>query len=168
MRKYATPADLRLHAGCAIGVGPGFVAGENVDVAIETLPGHEGGLVTRGATASPTGRAVPLGGAGKERFVHANEAGAWTPLVVPGAWVMAGQVLGRLGLHDLTAPIDGRVRGLVRGVPGGIAPGCKLAELDPRHDAPCQGVPPRAQAIADGVLTALETLLPARLSLMAE
>src|SRR4051794_17729308 len=36
MRKYATPADLRPLAACAVGVGPGFVAGDNVHIAIET------------------------------------------------------------------------------------------------------------------------------------
>src|SRR4051812_27844036 len=41
MRKYAMSADIRPAAACAIGVGPGFVAGGNVHVAIETLPGQE-------------------------------------------------------------------------------------------------------------------------------
>ena len=42
MRKYATPPNLRPLARCTIGVGPGFSADVNVDVAIETLPGAGG------------------------------------------------------------------------------------------------------------------------------
>jgi hypothetical protein len=93
MRKYAMPADLRPLAGCAIGVGPGFVAGGNVHIAIETLPGQEGGVVTRGPTAVPTGEAVPLGGAGAERFVYAPIAGVWQPEVPLGAWIEPGTLV---------------------------------------------------------------------------
>ena len=91
MRKYAAPADLRPLAACAIGVGPGFVAGENVDIAIETLPGQEGDVVSHGPTATPTGRSVPLGGAKEERFacaltapVPGSRSCRWVPLWRPG------------------------------------------------------------------------------------
>lgn len=144
MRKYAAPADLRPLAACAIGVGPGFVAGENVDVAIETLPGQEGDLIPHGPTATPTGRSVPLGGAKEERFDCAINSGSWDPWVPLGAWVEAGTPLGILGEHRVYAPIDGRVRGIVRAMPNGVARGARLAELDPRHGAPWTGVPPRA------------------------
>ena len=161
MRKYAAPADLRPLAGCALGIGPGFAATGNVDLAIETLPGREGALVARGPTAAPTGRAVPLAGAGEERFVYAPGAGPWTPALGIGAWVSAGAPIGLLGPRPVLAPIDGAVRGMVRAMPNGIARGSKLLELDPRRDAPCTGVPPRARRIAEGVVHALATLLPA-------
>jgi hypothetical protein len=155
MRKYAMPADLRPLAGCAVGVGPGFVAGGNVHIAIETLPGQEGGVVTRGPTAVPTGEAVPLGGAGAERFVYAPIAGAWEREVPLGAWIEPGTLVGRLGPRRLAAPIGGCVRGMVRAAPGGVARGSKLMEIDPRPEATCTGVPPRAQRIAAGVEAAL-------------
>lgn len=155
MRKYAMPADLRPLAGCAIGVGPGFVAGGNVHIAIETLPGQEGGVVTRGPTAVPTGEAVPLGGAGAERFVYAPIAGVWQPEVPLGAWIEPGTLVGRLGPRRLPAPIGGCIRGMVRAAPGGVARGSKLMEIDPRPEATCTGVPPRAQRIAAGVEAAL-------------
>jgi hypothetical protein len=155
MRKYAAPADIRPLAACAIGVGPGFAAGVNVHIAIETLPGKEGGVVTAGPTAVPTGEAVPLGGAGAERFVYAPIAGAWLPEVPLGTRLEAGSVIGRLGRLAVEAPIGGCVRGMVRAAPGGVARGSKLMEIDPRPDAIWTGVPPRARRIAAGVNAAL-------------
>jgi hypothetical protein len=164
MRKYAMPADIRPLAACAIGVGPGFVADGNVHIAIETLPGQEGSIVTQGPTAVPTGEAVPLGGAGAERFVYAPIAGAWQPDVPLGAWLEAGAPIGRLGQQDVVAPISGCVRGMVRAAPGGVARGSKLMEIDPRPEANWTGVPPRARRIADGVEAALVALMPIGMS----
>jgi hypothetical protein len=164
MRKYAMQADLRPLAACTIGIGPGFVALGNVDIAIETLPGHEGGVITAGPTATPTGKAVPLGGAGAERFVYAPIAAAWHPDAPLGAWLEAGDAIGLLGPDPVLAPIAGRIRGVVRAAPGGVARGTKLVEIDPRTDAPWRGIAIRAQRIATGVETALAALTPATLA----
>nr|WP_294543894.1 hypothetical protein [uncultured Rhodopila sp.] len=163
MRKYAMPADIRPLAACTVGVGPGFVAGGNVHLAIETLPGQEGDVVTRGTTANPTGKAVPLGGAGSERFVYAPIAGPWQPGVPLGTWLEAGRTIGTLGGEPVCAPIAGCVRGMVRAAPGGVARGSKLMEIDPRPDATYIGVPPRARRIAAGVETALAPLTLSRI-----
>nr|WP_294527826.1 hypothetical protein [uncultured Rhodopila sp.] len=157
MRKYAMPADIRPLAACTIGIGPGFVAGGNVHAAIETLPGQEGGVVTLGTTANPTGKAVPLGGAGAERFVYAPIAGPWQPQVPLGTWLDAGTIIGTLGEDSVLAPIGGCVRGMVRAAPGGVSRGSKLMEIDPRPEATWRGIPPRARRIAAGVECALAT-----------
>jgi hypothetical protein len=167
MRKYATAPDLRPLASCTIGIGPGFSTDTNVDLAIETLPGHEGGLVACGQTAAPTGRAAPLGGVGEERFVYAPGAGPFAPHAPLGGRVEAGSVIGFLGERALMAPIGGCIRGMVRAAPGGVGRGGKLAEIDPRVDAPWSGVPPRARRIAAGVRTALDAMLPVRPSFAA-
>nr|WP_294505873.1 hypothetical protein [uncultured Rhodopila sp.] len=157
MRKYAMPADIRPLALCTVGIGPGFVAGGNVHAAIETLPGQEGGVVTLGATANPTGKAVPLGGAGAERFVYAPIAGPWQPRVPLGTWLNAGTTIGMLGDEPVHAPIGGCVRGMVRAAPGAVSRGSKLMEIDPRPEATWRGIPPRARRIAAGVESALAT-----------
>ncbi|MDO9707248.1 hypothetical protein [Paracraurococcus lichenis] len=157
LRKYAEPEELRPLAARAIGIGPGFTAGQQVHVAVETLPGAEGRVLVQGATAGPSGQAVPLGGAGSERFVHAAHPGTWVPLRAPGDAVAAGAVLGHLGGAPVAAPLAGIVRGLVRARPG-LPRGTKLAEIDPRPDAPWQGIPPRAARIALGVLAALQAV----------
>jgi len=161
MRKYAAAADLRPLAPCTLGIGPGFIADGNVDFAIETLPGQEGALVTHGPTAIPTGRSVPLGNAAEERFVYAACGGPWQPWAALGDWVEAGATIGRLGSHEVLAPISGCVRGMVRPSNSGVARGSKLVEIDPRLGAPWTGVPPRAEQIAAGVQRAVDALLPA-------
>ena len=160
MRKYALQADLRPLAPCTVGIGPGFVASGNVHVAIETLPGQEGAVVTHGPTAIPTGKAEPLGGAGAERFVYASAAGAWQPHVPLGARISRGTTIGLLDGGQVLAPIDGCVRGLVRAAPGGVSRGSKLVEIDPRPESAWRGVPVRAQRIAIGVKTVLSALTP--------
>jgi len=168
VRKYAAPADLRPLATCAIGVGPCFIGQENVDIAVETLPGQEGDVVTHGPTAAPTGRSVPLGGAREERFAYAVSSGPWDPKTALGTWVSVGDTIGWLGERRVDAPIAGCLRGLVRETPNGIARGSKLAEIDPRVGAPWTGVPPRAQRIAAGVKRAVAAILPVSPALAAE
>lgn len=160
VRKYASPADLRPLAICTIGIGPGFAGEVNVDIAIETLPGHEGKLITHGPTAAPTGKSVPLGGAREERFAYATIAGPWQPIAALGAWIEPDDTIGWLADRRVAAPIRGCLRGVVRPAPNGVARGSKLAEIDPRVSAPCTGVPPRAQRIAAGVRRAVAATLP--------
>ena len=155
MHKYAEREDLQPLATCAVGVGPGFVAGSNVHVAVESLPGAEGAVVAAGPTASPTGKAIPLGGAGAERFVYAPLSGPWVAEAALGVWVEAGQRIGRISGVVLEAPLAGTIRGLVRSSPHGIVRGTKLLEIDPRRGALWRGIAPRPGRIAAGVAEAL-------------
>jgi xanthine dehydrogenase accessory factor len=68
-------------------------------------------------------------------------------------------VVGRLGAHDVRAPLTGFLRGLVQ---DGIAvlSGAKIVEVDPRGDpAGVKGVGERPKRIADGVRRAIEERL---------
>jgi hypothetical protein len=154
LRKYAEAEDLRPLARLAIGIGPGFVAGANVHVAVESLPGAEGQVVAVGPTAMPSGRAVPLGEAGSERFVYAPLSGPWTPCRELGERVASGDLLGILGGQAVTAPIAGTIRGLVRERTQ-LPRGTKLIEIDPRADAAWQGIAPRPYQLAQGVMAAI-------------
>jgi xanthine dehydrogenase accessory factor len=154
LRKYAEPEDLRALAPLAIGVGPGFDAGGNVHLVVESLPGAEGRVIANGAAAVPSGKAVPLGGAGSERFVYATAAGRWEPLRALGDRVAAGEEPGHVGEMPVTAPIAGQLRGLVRARPT-LPRGTKLVEMDPREEAAWRGIAPRAARIAAGVVAAL-------------
>ena len=152
MRKYAMPADIRPLAACTAGVGPGFVAGGNVHVAIETLPGQEGTVVTQGTRREPHregGAAGRRGGGAYSSTPRSPGRGSRAFRSGPG-WRPAGRS-GRSGDEPVRAPIAGCVRGMVRAAPGGVARGSKLMEIDPRPDATCTGVPPRARRIAAGV-----------------
>ena len=63
-------------APLTIALGPGFTAGEDVDVVIETKRGHRLGRVIREGTAIPnTGIPGVIAGFGKERVIHSPAAG---------------------------------------------------------------------------------------------
>ena len=63
-------------APLVIALGPGFTAGEDVDVVIETKRGHNLGRVIRSGSAVPnTGIPGIIGGYGKEGVMHAQAEG---------------------------------------------------------------------------------------------
>jgi hypothetical protein len=156
LHKYAATPDLRPFAAVSIGLGPGFSAGLDCDVAIETRPDRLGLLVTRGPTAPPDRSPPQLGGHGEERFVRAAEPGPWRTAFTIGMRVYRGQILGRLGRAAIAAPLDGFLRGLVRDDTD--APeGTKLVEIDPRSrwQARCRGLDERGRILAEATEAAL-------------
>ena len=62
----------RGYAPLTIALGPGFTAGQDVDVVVETKRGHRLGRIIREGSAIPdTGIPGIIGGYGKERVIHA-------------------------------------------------------------------------------------------------
>lgn len=159
MRRREQKRDLRGALGFAIGLGPGFVAGGNVDLAVETAPEATGRILRRGETIPAHGKSVPIAGVGRERFARAPRGGLWWTHRAIGEAVVADAVIGLCGGVQVRAPLAGCLRGLVR--PGSEVPsGMRLLEVDPRGaKAQCRGIPPRAAAIAAATLTALREVL---------
>jgi hypothetical protein len=155
MQKYQTKADLRRLAQMTIGLGPGYCAGNNCDVAIETRPGKAGRIVTPGPTDAPDGVARRLGRISAERFAYAQFPGRWHTAVEIGTRIFKDFVVGHLGSTAVRAPFDGILRGAVRD--GTEVPaGAKLLEIDPRgRGAVWKGIDARAQRIARGVAQAI-------------
>jgi xanthine dehydrogenase accessory factor len=151
MLKAALKADL-----VTVGLGPGFSAGEHVDVAIETAWGPDlGKVVQSGATRAFEGEPRPLGGAGRERYVYAARAGRFHTSRRIGEQVTAGALVAAVDGEPVAAPLTGVLRGLAaRGAR--VASGQKVVEVDPRGDpALCFGVGERPRRIAVGVCAAL-------------
>jgi xanthine dehydrogenase accessory factor len=156
MRKRDVHDDLRQDLLTTIGLGPGFAAGRNVDLAVETAWGERlGAVVAAGPTLGAVGDPPPLGGAGRERFAAAPAAGRFATEHRIASRVARGQPVGAVGAQVIAAPLDGVLRGLTaRGAR--VAPGMKLVEVDPRGDpALCYGVGERPATIARGVIAAL-------------
>ena len=156
MRKRARPGTQRGLAPLTIGLGPNFVAGETVDVAIETQWGDELGAVVRdGATKALGGEPRSFAGHARDRFVYAPVSGVMRTGAEISQRVGAGEVVATIGDEELRAPLDGIVRGLTHdGVP--VAQDAKVLEVDPRGDpAKVFGIGPRPRRIADGVLEAM-------------
>jgi len=160
MRKRSRGEDQRALAPLTIGLGPGFVAGEHVDVAIETSWESLGAIVDEGPTLPLRGEPRPLGGHGRDRYVYAPVAGRFATERAIGERVEAGTVLAHVAGTPLAAPLGGAIRGLVRdGVR--IRRGTKAIEIDPRGaDAEVTGIGERPRAIANAVKQAIETRWP--------
>lgn len=141
-----------------IGLGPGFTAGEDVDVVIETKRGHNLGRIIRQGSAYPnTGIPGIIGGYGAERVMHAPAAGILKNRSKIGDIVEAGQVLavieGEAGTTEVPATINGLLRGLIRdNYP--VTKGFKVADIDPRKEelANCFTISDKARCIAGSVL----------------
>jgi xanthine dehydrogenase accessory factor len=86
-----------MHRGMApitIALGPGFKAGEDVDVVVETSRGHNlGHLIFEGYAEPDTGVPAPVKGYGKERVLRAPCDGTVTHVLDIGALVKAGDVV---------------------------------------------------------------------------
>ena len=145
-------------APLVIALGPGFTAGEDVDVVIETKRGHNLGRVIRSGSAVPnTGIPGIIGGYGKERVMHAKAEGILRNVASIGDIVEAGAVIAEIetenGMVPVEASLSGLLRGLIRdGYP--VTKGFKIADIDPRKEElqNCFTISDKARCIAGSVL----------------
>ncbi len=155
MQKRERHPDLRHLARLTVGLGPGFAAGENCDIAVETLPAKSGAVVSSGCTEAADGKARRLGGAGAGRFVYSDEPGRWHCAVDIGTRIYKNFPVGILNGAAVTAPLDGILRGVVRDgteVPARV----KLLEIDPRGRRACwTGIDERGASIARATMAAI-------------
>ena len=141
-------------APVTIAVGPGFVAGVDVDCVIESMRGHDlGRLIFEGSALPNTGVPGEVGGKSAERVVHAPCMGVMRPVRAIGDVVAAGETLCFIGDQAVAAPIAGLLRGLIApGIP--ISKGLKMADIDPRTDVDWHTISDKARAIGGGALEA--------------
>ena len=145
-------------APLVIALGPGFTAGEDVDVVIETKRGHNLGRVIRSGSAVPnTGIPGIIGGYGKERVMHAQAEGLLRNAASIGDIVEARAVIAEIETENGTVPVEasfsGLLRGLIRdGYP--VTKGFKIADIDPRKEElqNCFTISDKARCIAGSVL----------------
>lgn len=156
MRKRVVPEPQRGLAPLTIGLGPNFVAGQAVDLAIETGWGERlGEIITSGPTLPLAGEPRSLGGIGRARFIYAPVAGCFETIARIGEQVREGVTVATIGDVELAAPLSGVVRGLTRS--GVLVPmAAKVIEIDPRGDpSSAFGLGERPRRIAEGVQRAL-------------
>ncbi|MFV0464606.1 MAG: selenium-dependent molybdenum cofactor biosynthesis protein YqeB [Lachnospiraceae bacterium] len=154
-RNLGTQRDM---ASLTIAIGPGFVAGTDVDVVIETMRGHDlGRILYEGSAAPDTGIPGVIQGYGKERVIHAGKEGQIRTKSQIGDYVEKDQILacieGEDGHSQVTAELSGILRGIIR---DGffVTKGFKIADIDPRKEEKgnCDTISDKSRCIAGSVL----------------
>jgi len=143
-------------APLVIGLGPGFTAGKDVHIVIETNRGQHLGKVILSGTAEPdTGTPGEMGGFTVERVLRTMKKGILHPHKSIGERVSKGSVVAVVDDFPVIAQISGVVRGLLRdGVV--VKKGMKVGDIDPRGKKEyCFTISEKARAIAGGVLEAI-------------
>jgi xanthine dehydrogenase accessory factor len=141
-------------AGITIALGPGFCAGEDADIVIETMRGHDlGRLIFQGYAVPNTGIPGDIGGKGAQRVLHAPVSGTVTHKKRIGDLVEQGETLFTIGDTAVCVPFSGLLRGLIRegmNVPQGM----KVADIDPRTDVDWQTISDKARCLGGAALEA--------------
>jgi len=143
-------------APLVVGLGPGFAAGKDVHVVIETNRGHNLGRMIMSGSAEPdTGIPGEIGGYTVERVLRTMKKGIFHPQKSIGDRVNKGTVVAVVDDYPVIAKIGGVVRGLIReGVE--VRKGLKVGDIDPRGKKEyCFSISEKARAIAGGVLEAI-------------
>ena len=153
-RNLGTRMDM---APFVIALGPGFTAGVDCHAVVETMRGHNLGRVYYEGSAMPnTGVPGLIAGHDRDRVIHAEAEGIFTARARIGDVVKAGDLIGQIDGFNVTATIDGVLRGLLRnGYP--VTRGFKLADIDPRAEERenCYTISDKARCIGGGVLCAV-------------
>lgn len=156
-------------APLVIGVGPGFTAGEDVDLVVESMRGHNlARIFTTGSALPNTGIPGNIGGFTKERVLHAETAGYMKNIRQIGDIVEKGEEIARIyekmtedgtfsgSYVSVEASISGIIRGLIR-EGYHFQKGFKIADIDPRESelANCFTISDKARSIGGSVLEAV-------------
>ncbi len=143
-------------APLVIGLGPGFRAGKDVHLVIETNRGHNlGRIIANGGAEPNTGIPGPIGGYTEERVIRAPKEGKFKALKKIGDDVKANENVAMVDNVEVQSRIAGVIRGLIRDGTE-VWKGMKLGDVDPRGmKAHCYTISDKARTISGGVLQAL-------------
>lgn len=150
------PEALHHMAKLYIGLGPGFNAGVNCHVVIETNRGHRlGRVIWQGSAEGDTGIPEPVVERAAERVLRAPADGTLIGYADIGDHVEPGQRLAEVSGEPVYTPFKGVLRGLAH--PGiQVTRGMKIGDVDPRDNALyCSLVSEKSLAIGGGILEAI-------------
>jgi xanthine dehydrogenase accessory factor len=145
-----------------IGIGPGFTAGFDCHIVIESNRGHSLGRIYRhGKALSDTG--YPAGD--PARILRAPTSGIIHTHSKIGDVLESGSLIANIAGHPVLAPFTGLLRGLIHSDID-VQKGMKIGDMDKSTDTDlCNVVSDKAMAIAGSVLEVILSdthLLPSR------
>jgi len=158
-RMTKRPPEIGLDsAPLVIGLGPGFVAGENCHAVIETNRGHlMGRVIWEGGPESDTGIPESVSEHRSDRVLRSPAAGVLKALAEIGDHLEPGQPVASVNGQMVLAPFRGVLRGLVHAGLN-VKPREKIGDVDPRDDPRfCTLVSDKSLAVGGGVLEAILT-----------
>lgn len=144
-------------APITIAVGPGFTAGKDCNVVIESNRGHDlGRLIYEGEAEPNTGIPGIIAGYSVERVLYAPDEGTTELIHKIGDIVKAGDIIGYVNDKSINTKLDGVIRGLIRDG-AYVTKDMKIGDVDPRLDQinNCYTISDKARAIGGGVLEAI-------------
>jgi xanthine dehydrogenase accessory factor len=150
------PEPVRHAAKLYIGLGPGFIAGDNCHAVVETQRGHLlGRVIWQGTAQQDSGIPASVADRHAERVLRSPAEGILQAHVDIGERLEAGQLVAEVAGQPVVSPFPGVLRGLLRpDIP--VYPGLKIGDVDPRVDFNlCNMVSDKALAVGGGVLEAM-------------
>uniref|UniRef100_UPI003F4C17FD selenium-dependent molybdenum cofactor biosynthesis protein YqeB n=1 Tax=Brachyspira catarrhinii TaxID=2528966 RepID=UPI003F4C17FD len=144
-----------------IALGPGFTAGKDCDIVIETMRGHNlGRMYLEGEAIPNTGIPGNIGGKEAERVIHASSDGIIENIKNIGDFVKEKEVIAYINNNnekiEVLATFDGLLRGIIRdGFK--VHKGLKIADIDPRKSEydNCFTISDKARNLGGSVLIAM-------------
>lgn len=152
-RNIGTNKDM---APITIALGPGYVAGIDVDVVIETNRGHDlGRLIFEGPAQKNTGIPGNIKGFTSERILRSPDEGEIEVIKDIGSEVKKGETLAYVNGKEVKSALDGMVRGMI-GNGSYVTKELKIGDVDPRvNKRNTKTISDKARLIGGGCLEAI-------------
>jgi xanthine dehydrogenase accessory factor len=143
-------------APLVIGIGPGFTAGGDVHLIVESNPCRNlGKVIIEGAAEPENPPSGDFADLVSEKVIKAADNGVFTTHKNIGDTILAKDEIAYLDDQPVIAPISGVLRGILRSETKVLA-GTRLAAIDPVGDKnSCSLISDTNRAIAGGVLEAI-------------
>ncbi len=143
-------------APITIALGPGFCAGKDVDIVVETMRGHNlARLIFHGEAVPNTGVPGLIGGEAELRVMHSPTDGILKIVRDIGEIVERNQVIATVGDIEVIATIPGLIRGMITdGLY--VKKGLKICDIDPRKEEykNCFTISDKARSLGGAALEA--------------
>ena len=152
-------------APLVIGMGPGFAAGRDVHIVIETQRGPNlGQLIINGEAEPNTGIPQSVHGFSCERVLRSPCDGVFNSTRNIGETVSVGEIVADVAGKSVFALIPGTIRGLIRNGTY-VTKNLKVGDIDPRGDyLSCFTISDKARTLGGAALEAILWKLPSSIT----
>lgn len=142
-------------ADLVIGLGPGFYAGKDVDLVIETNRGANcGRLIHTGEAEANTGVPGPVLGHTADRVIRAKIDGIFKATIKINDNITKNEPIALISQTKVLAPTSGHVRGLIRDNIF-VKKGMKIGDIEPRDNIDNDKISDKGLSVAGATLEAI-------------